>query len=96
MHLVVALFNMVKCLCIFWVIQFDRGPTLCILGDAIASFLETPDQHTARLGAVSKKDIVQTGRKWNQDHGETVQWSPLSNTWRRAASTRRWVFTFVA
>ena len=94
--LVVALFNMVKCLCVFWVILFVRGPTLCILGDAVAGFLETPDKWTVNLGIASKAAIIQTGTEWNKTQGSTKQWDPVSISWRHAASTRRWVFTFVA
>ncbi|KAE8454592.1 hypothetical protein EG329_000215 [Mollisiaceae sp. DMI_Dod_QoI] len=87
---VVTCLNFLKCCCIFWVIWYRSEHSLCTLGDAIASFLESPDPHTKSLGLVSKDSIINLD-DWQ--NGGTIEWRPRSIRWLHAASLRRWVFT---
>lgn len=66
--------------------------TLCILGDAIASFLKTPDLTTAGLGMVSREQIFECGKNWSMKYGKAIQWKPRAVRWRYAVSFRRWAF----
>lgn len=90
--IVVSLFNLIKCLCIFQVLRFDHRTTLCILGDAIASFLEKPDVTTKSLGNTSCKQIAEFNQSWSMKHGKAIRWKPHPVRWRHAVSFRQWTF----
>lgn len=90
-----SLFNLIKSLCIFKVIRSTHVPTLCILGDAIASFLETPDVTTKSLGITSRKQIVGLGQSWSMKRGRAIQWKPGPVRWRHAVPFREWAFVVI-
>lgn len=94
--LVVAIFNALKCICIFLVIMCKREPTLSILGDAIASFLNQPDQYTKHLGITSKREIVRSDKSWSGSKGLPLPWGSRPSRWHSAATNRRWIFTMVS
>ena len=89
---VVACFNVVKCLCMSWIILRSNGSTLCILGDAIASFLETPDIYTKELGVASIRSITHSGKAWVMSEKQPTSWQPSPTPWVQAPSIRRWLF----
>lgn len=93
--IVVACFNAVECVCILWIILRNNGPTLCILGDAIAEFLKAPDICTENLGITSMQDFKHCGKTWSMSQGRRVLWQPSRIRWREAASARRWIFAIV-
>ena len=94
-EIVVALFNLIKCLCILKVAWSSHGITLCILGDAIASFLETPDLTTIGLGMASREQIFKRGKDWSMRYGKPIRWEPRAIRWRHAVSFRRWAFVIL-
>lgn len=86
------MFNLVKCICILQVAWSDPSSTLCILGDAIASFLKTPDKTAKGLGVASRAQIVRSGKTWANGTGVRVLWKFSRISWRHAVSARRWAF----
>ena len=94
-EIVVAFFNLIKCLCILRVAWSSHGITLCILGDAIASFLETPDLTTTGLGMASREQIFECGKDRSMGYGRAIRWEPRAVRWRHAVSFRRWAFVIL-
>ena len=86
-----TIFNALKVLCILWVIYGSREPTLCTLGDAIASFLEFPDEVTENFGLADKESIAGPSATVLAKRGETFSWNPKSNQWWRASTKGRWI-----
>lgn len=84
-----------KCFCILTVIRFNDEPTLCILGDAIASFLKTSDPTTKKLGIVTQAQIIKFGEKWVMKKSGTIPWKSRPVRWHHAVSFRRWAFLIV-
>lgn len=94
--LVVALFNLVKCLSMLWLLFIRSEQTLCTLGDAVASFLEKPDPYTKKCGVATKKSIKTSEkgiRTWSE--GQCRAWLPATTRWYQAASRTRWWLTMV-
>jgi hypothetical protein len=58
----VTIFNGIKYLCMLWVIWSSQSVTLCTLGDAIASFLQHPDEVTKDCGVASCDSIICSGK----------------------------------
>ena len=59
--------NAAKLLAFIFIFFAIRSPPLLTIGDAVASFLERPDETTRGLGTVSKKDFsrfVYFGEPW--------------------------------
>lgn len=56
--LVVSIFNLIKLLVMLWVLQTDRSSYLVTLGDAAASFLETPDPCTYAKCMLGKDEVL--------------------------------------
>lgn len=94
--IVVACFNAIKCACILWIILRKNGPTMCILGDAIASFLDIPDIYTENMGITSMRNIKHSGKTWSMSQGRRVPWQPSRVPWREAASARRRIFVIIS
>ena len=86
----------------FTYLAFLQFEPLITIGQAIASFLESPDPTTAGLGAHSARDVrghwisnVHGGTYWselNQDH----LYKPKRQMWFSGASSTRWVLTILA
>ncbi|KAF7502331.1 hypothetical protein GJ744_006019 [Endocarpon pusillum] len=92
--LVVALFNLVKCVSMLWLLYIRPEQTLSTLGDAIASFLEKPDPHTKNCGVATKMSVQASEKRidtWGE--GECRAWLPATTRWYQAASLSRWLVT---
>ncbi|KAF1992466.1 hypothetical protein K402DRAFT_6888 [Aulographum hederae CBS 113979] len=92
--LVVTIFNACKCFCVLWVIWTRREQSICTLGDAIASFLEIPDEHTRATGVATKSTIEGLEKRDAIKAGEAVRWTPTRIRWWRASTARRWILAF--
>jgi hypothetical protein len=93
---VVALFNLVKCLSMLWLLYIRSEQTLCTLGDAIASFLEKPDPYTENCGVATKRSIEASEKRigtWSE--GQCRTWLPSTTGWYQAASLTRWLLTMI-
>ena len=102
--IVVIFCNLVKGLCMLLTVLKQKHTPLVTFGDAVASFLDTPDPTTAGRCTMSKLDV--TEGKWasKQPDGQLAflpavpQEYTSSSTkcrghyWFRAASVRRWLF----
>lgn len=87
--IIVILANATKAslmLATWWNLQ---SPTLVTLGDAVASFLDTPDSTTAGACLTTNADVRKGRVKWI-DQGKKL-WVPKREYWFRAASVRRWL-----
>lgn len=98
MHIMVAVIicNAVKSVCMFYTVCKSKENPLVTVGDAVSSFLESPDKTTAGMCIVSKKDIKKGIWKYTSDgttHGKwNMQlWKPCKHFWLSAASIGRWV-----
>jgi hypothetical protein len=67
-----------------------KNSALCTLGDAMASFLEHPDETTINLGNTSLTDFTKDNEIfWNEIRG--MRWQAKVFRWYQAASNRRWL-----
>lgn len=86
--LVVCVLNAIKCLSICWTAHFDRNArAFSTIGDAIASFLESPDRTTKAMSLKSKQEYTHDF-PWNS---QPKTWEPRRVRWYRAAGRRRWL-----
>ncbi|KAI5836888.1 hypothetical protein DFP73DRAFT_488070 [Morchella snyderi] len=97
MHIMIAVIicNAVKSICMFYTVCKSKENPLVTVGDAVSSFLESPDKTTAGMCIVSKKDIKKGIWKHTSDgttHGKwNMQlWKPCKHFWLSAASIGRW------
>ncbi|KAM0123886.1 hypothetical protein ACHAO1_011195 [Botrytis cinerea] len=86
--IVVIACNLIKAICMGFAARYVEKSPLVTLGDAIASFLRTPDPTTKGLCLVSKKDIQ--NHIWNGPL-RPRQWNPRQEKKFWAASRKRWV-----
>ncbi|PVH88666.1 hypothetical protein DL98DRAFT_580231 [Cadophora sp. DSE1049] len=84
--------NVIKILCLGLILWRHRTSTLVTTGDAIASFLDTPDPVTKSHCLLSRKDVV--SGKWLQSEATPVPYSKSNLRWHHAASTGRWWFCY--
>lgn len=98
MHIMVAVIicNAVKSICMFYTVCKSKEDPLVTVGDAVSSFLESPDKTTVGMCIVSKRDIKKGIWKYTSDgitHGKwNMQlWKPRKHFWLSAASIGRWV-----
>ena len=102
MQLLVAviLCNLIKAICMAFTIWQQKVPTLVTIGDAISSFLDSPDPTTIKNCMMSRADVVR--RKWGQKKrfpgDQTKTQGPLIKPWCRkqkrwfsSASAKRWM-----
>ncbi len=92
--LVTSIFNLIKSVGIVWLLYGRSQHTICTLGDAIASFLETPDTTTSKFGVATSHSltrIVGTSRK--EAKAGPQMWLPKDIRWFNAGSKGRWWFT---
>jgi hypothetical protein len=89
----ICIFNFVKCVCIAITVCYfisQKETPLTILGDAIQSFLQNPDQTTKGLSIVSKKQLLAENRRlWKSP--QPVEWTPAKTRWLRSATIIRWI-----
>lgn len=83
----VCVLNLLKCLLICWTAYYTgKSELLVTAGDALESFLQTPDLHTQGMSTRSKQEF-QKSYHWNS---EPQRWDPQKHRWYRAAGLRRW------
>ena len=88
----VCCLSLINCACILGTIILRSKPTISTIGDAIASFLEFPDETSAHMGPVSKSTFAKRkSRAWEEP--STVTWRPSTTRWYSAPSRRRWIIT---
>ena len=66
----------------------SEEPSLVVLGDAIGSFLETPDKHTEGMSIASKDQISKSNGRWEVT--KPLKWRTVRRRWWDAASSRKW------
>lgn len=86
--------NFIKMVCMFWIIRKRDSEPLVTLGDAIASFLDTPDQMTLNACLAGQDDLCNNSvqgqpllRSWEV---APVTYVPKRRFWFGAASKDRW------
>ncbi|KAI9782505.1 MAG: hypothetical protein M1839_004991 [Geoglossum umbratile] len=84
---IVILCNLVKSATMGLAVWKQRIPTLVTLGDAVSSFLETPDTFTEGMCLVTKSDISDHG--WERA-GPPKVYKPMRNFWFKSASWQMW------
>ncbi|MCJ1431301.1 hypothetical protein MMC27_000652 [Xylographa pallens] len=96
----VILCNLIKAICMAITVWQQKVPTLVTVGDAISSFLDSPDPTTFKNCMISRVDVVR-GRWGGKKRfsGEQIKtpaplsraWSPKQKRWFSAASAKRWI-----
>ena len=96
---VVVICNLVKALCMALTVWKQKTPTLVTIGDAVASFLDSPDPTTVERCMMTKADVLNA--HWYKKHisngqadfvaPSATEWLPKHNHWFSAASVPRWV-----
>ena len=94
--IVVIVCNSIKMICMAWIAWKQDSEPLVTLGDAIASFLETPDKFTVGNCITGKESysirraprpllmrkLQESFGRWNERTWETDEfWSPLPLVW---------------
>ncbi|CAK4031371.1 Hypothetical predicted protein [Lecanosticta acicola] len=91
--------NAMKSICMFLALYRQKETTLVTIGDAVASYLERPDDLTAGRCLMERKDIS----SWrSQDGTKSPNTQPLPKTyfesggrrWFVAVSGKRWIMCF--
>lgn len=91
--------NALKSAAMFWTLYRQKDATLVTIGDAIASYLDQPDELTKGRCLMSRTDIKDWKLQGTKDKPNT---NPLPKTffqdraprWFAAASRKRWITTF--
>ncbi|KAF2163976.1 hypothetical protein M409DRAFT_68213 [Zasmidium cellare ATCC 36951] len=91
--------NALKSAAMFWTLYRQKDATLVTIGDAIASYLDQPDELTKGRCLMSRTDIKDWKLQGTKDKPNT---NPLPKTyfqaraprWFAAASWKRWITTF--
>jgi len=83
---VVIACNLVKMI-VMGYIAWKRPLNLVTAGDAIASFLDKPDQ-TTEGNCLAGKTRFQKTKSWDMI---TIRWEPITRYWFHAASKKRWL-----
>lgn len=101
-HILVAVIacNLIKSAAMLWTLFRQRETTFVTFGDALASWLETPDGSTANRCLTSKKDIVYP-RKWRPSRPPNPSTPPPpvrfplrdEHRWHSAISPTRWILS---
>jgi len=84
---VVVLCNLVKAVCMGFIVWRKDPEPLVTLGDTVSSFLNRPDPTTAK-SCISGKSEFEENRFWDSI---VSKWDPRTRSWFRAASRRRWL-----
>ncbi|MCJ1376967.1 hypothetical protein MMC17_000057 [Xylographa soralifera] len=96
----VILCNLIKAICMAITVWQQKVPTLVTIGDAISSFLNSPDPTTIKNCMMSKADV--TRGRWRHKKGSpggqirthgalSGVWFPKRKRWFNAASPKRWI-----
>jgi len=89
----VTFFNLAKCLAILWVIHHNKSKTLIkTLGDAMASFLDVPDEYTGGFGVATKASITKNLSSDGsfQGRGTEIRWEKRAVRWWYAVEPGTW------
>lgn len=82
---IVIICNLVKAVSMLLTVSTCKAPPLVTVGDAVASFLTTPDARTKGFCLATRADYA---RGWPAH--EARRWFKTSPRWFKAASARRW------
>jgi hypothetical protein len=64
---------------------------LITMGDAVSSFLASPDNTTRDMCLVNRKEIVKASRSGEMEKLRAPKyWRPVQQRWFNAVSKRRW------
>jgi hypothetical protein len=86
---VVLCCNFVKLLCMVFTVWRCREFSMVTLGDAVSSFLETPDPCTKGMCTVTKREIEKG--TWTSD--EPRKWENRKSFHCEAVGIRRWILS---
>jgi hypothetical protein len=84
--LIVAICNFVKALLMTWIALRYKTSALMTLGDALSSFLRTPDQTTEGICLMSSKDI----RRGEWEFAMPQYYRATRDRWWKAVSSTQW------
>lgn len=93
--------NLLKSAAMFWTLFRQRESTLVTFGDALASFLDSPEDSTKYRCLTSKKDIIRYSRRVHSNIA-TLDTPPVTfshhqkHRWYEAVSLRRWVISMIS
>jgi hypothetical protein len=82
----------------FWTLFRQRENTLVTFGDALASYLESPDESTTNRCLTSKKNILHPSKKstahtWKADIPSPIPFSRDEHRWHSAINPTRWILS---
>lgn len=98
---VVIAMNFCKFVSMFWTVFWQKSPTLVTVGDALASFLDSPDTLTQGRCLTSNDDIGKGPLQWllegsrlpNTRPPAVAYQTPIRRRWFAAGSARRWIIS---
>ena len=96
--IVVICVNIVKVILMIWLAFSMNESPLLTIGDAVASFLTTPDAMTTGRCLLSVTDVEIARNEWSctGTRSQPVmakQWKPSTVRWSQAVSWRRWLLS---
>ena len=93
--LVVIICNILKVVCLSFVVFIPQFEPLATIGDAISSFLRAPDDTTEDLGPITAKEVRRLVRRQGRIREPSPTrhsgWQVTQQRWCRAVSFLRWV-----
>jgi len=95
--LVVIICNILKVICLSFVLLIPHFEPIATIGDAISSFLRSPDNTTEDLGPITAKEVRRQARR--QGHirepspNRQSGWQVKQKRWCQAVSFSRWAIT---
>ncbi|KAF7198361.1 hypothetical protein HII31_00100 [Pseudocercospora fuligena] len=94
----VIVMNIMKSIAMFVTLYKQKDATLVTIGDAVASYLDEPDDLTKGRCLMSRKDIknwkLPNEKKPNMDPMPVTSYPPKTTWFFRAASKARWITAF--
>ena len=95
---VVLLCNAVKLFCLFLTLTMAEFDPLITIGDAIASFMSSPEELTANLGALTYDDFqrMEIIKSLGEAYGSSIKatrprpWDPQQRRWLHGKTGSRW------
>ncbi|KAK4550052.1 hypothetical protein LTR36_003019 [Oleoguttula mirabilis] len=100
--LTVIIMNACKSISMFMTLWREKDATLVTVGDAMSSFLDTPDELTKGRCLMAKVDVHKGPLRWrlrevsnrpNTQPLPITYYAPLRRRWFAAASVKRWCIT---
>jgi len=91
---VVLVCNTLKIVLFSIVLRYRRFHPVAIIGDAISSFLESPDCTTVSMGPITAGDARKRGTKYLRHGSPEIRkqpWRNIRKRWGRAATTAQWI-----